>query len=156
MILDERANNESNAGSHPELRDADRSSTFFESVSRYLQETSCLSKKSTTIFLPTVQLANFKTLPLSKYTNQTCDYEVNACRFSQASKCSPNFRYRTYDGSCNNLEKPLMGRRLDCQRRLLPADYRDGLSSFRTSIDGSPLPNPRLLSVKLLGSEDKR
>ena len=72
VLLDEQATKDSDAGSPPELTDADRNSVFLESASRFLQETSCLSKKSTTIFIPNLKLSNFKTV--QNYTNPTRDY----------------------------------------------------------------------------------
>lgn len=37
-------------------------------------------------------------------------------------------RYRTFDGTCNNIERPSMGAADQCNKRLLPASYRDGIS----------------------------
>lgn len=37
----------------------------------------------------------------------------------------------------------------------LPPDYKDGISQFRTSADGSPLPNARILSTRLFGRDDR-
>lgn len=40
--------------------------------------------------------------------------------------CKPQ-RYRHYNGLCNNLERPYWGAALTAFRRLLPADYADGM-----------------------------
>jgi peroxidase len=56
--------------------------------------------------------------------------------------------YRTFDGSCNNLERKWMGMEKTPQQRILRASYDDGISSMR-SRSYSPsgiLPNPRLLA----------
>ncbi|KAL0851618.1 hypothetical protein ABMA28_007396 [Loxostege sticticalis] len=61
--------------------------------------------------------------------------------------CAPS-KYRTLDGSCNNIEHPLRwGVSNTPFRRVLPADYGDGISSPRTGIDGAKLPSARDVSV---------
>lgn len=57
-----------------------------------------------------------------------------------------NSKYRTFDGSCNNLRHPYWGKSFVCHIRLLPPDYSDGLHAPRLSYSGYNLPNPRLLS----------
>lgn len=37
-----------------------------------------------------------------------------------------------------------------CHKRLLPADYSDGIKAFRKSINGQDLPNARLVTNYLL------
>lgn len=57
-----------------------------------------------------------------------------------------NSKYRTIDGSCNNVRHPYWGKSYVCHIRLLPPDYADGVSEPRLSHDGSPLPNTRTVS----------
>ena len=42
------------------------------------------------------------------------------------SECDENSPYRTYDGSCNNLENPDWGKAFTPQGRLMPALYDNG------------------------------
>ena len=65
-------------------------------------------------------------------------------------ECNPMSKYRTMDGSCNNLARPTWGRANTCHRRLLPPDYADGIEVPRVAHDSSELPNPRSLSTNLL------
>lgn len=66
-------------------------------------------------------------------------------------------RYRTYDGTCNNLFFPLNGAAVTPFPRLLPAEYEDGISSpmgYQQAISNDqyspPWPSPRLISWKIV------
>jgi len=62
--------------------------------------------------------------------------------------CKPDYPYRSQDGSCNNLENPWWGKTETPYKRLLPAEYDDGVDTPRIiATDGSYLPNPRSISV---------
>ena len=54
---------------------------------------------------------------------------IDQCPFptkaEQMSTCNPGQRYRTIDGSCNNLENPLWGKSFRPMGRFLPAEYGD-------------------------------
>ncbi|UXI20334.1 putative Xaa-Pro aminopeptidase P [Sarcoptes scabiei] len=69
---------------------------------------------------------------------------VDRCEQSSIH-CKPT-KYRSADGSCNNLQYPDWGKSFTCFQRLLPPAYADGQSAPRKSISGGPLPNPRVLS----------
>ncbi|XP_050067146.1 peroxidase-like [Anopheles maculipalpis] len=61
----------------------------------------------------------------------------------------PQNPYRTFDGSCNNLQNPSSGAANTQFTRLIPAKYSDGKSRPAVATDGSDLPNPRVLSVEV-------
>ncbi|KAI6195792.1 Oxidase/peroxidase, protein [Aphelenchoides besseyi] len=73
--------------------------------------------------------------------------------FSKSGICGKSLppcsstNYRSYDGSCNNVQSPTWGAAFAAFRREIAPDYSDEISDFRTSIiNDYPLPNPRLLS----------
>ncbi|KAJ8322279.1 hypothetical protein KUTeg_000750 [Tegillarca granosa] len=77
-------------------------------------------------------------------------------------KCNSYSRYRTADGSCNNLRNPALGAALTPQRRLIEAQHHDGRffkvttivyvysagfnSPKMLGVDGHKLPSPRMIS----------
>lgn len=63
-------------------------------------------------------------------------------------------RFRTLDGTCNNLKNPLWGSANMRYGRLLTPRYGDGISSPTNSIEGQDLPNARLVSLIVFGEED--
>ena len=76
---------------------------------------------------------------------------------------TPTFnRFRTIDGTCNNLEHPLLGAADTALTRLIPSQYEDGISSLRGSIQNRhggifnktafqpPSPSPRHISETII------
>lgn len=63
-------------------------------------------------------------------------------------------RYRTLDGTCNNVQNPMWGSANNRYARLLTPRYGDGISSPPTSVTGQELPNSRLVSLVVFGEED--
>ncbi|XP_067203363.1 uncharacterized protein [Linepithema humile] len=64
------------------------------------------------------------------------------------SACDPTTPFRTLSGHCNNLRNPSLGKSLTTFARLLPPAYEDGVSKPRsTSVTGTQLPNPRVIST---------
>ncbi|XP_066998019.2 peroxidase [Anabrus simplex] len=64
--------------------------------------------------------------------------------------CDVHARYRTYDGSCNNLEHPKWGMAGEAFTRLLLPVYEDGIFTPRKAVDSSDLPSGRLLRTTLI------
>jgi len=70
-------------------------------------------------------------------------------------KCDESCPYRSIDGSCNNCENTWWGKANTVYSRLAKPDYDDKVQCPRTTAkDGSPLPNERLVSLKLTKSFD--
>ncbi|XP_071443375.1 peroxidase [Hetaerina americana] len=66
----------------------------------------------------------------------------------QPVQCDPKSKYRTIDGSCNNLNNPRLGTPNMPYGRLVPYRYSDGTSAPADfSVKGGQLPSPRLLST---------
>lgn len=64
-------------------------------------------------------------------------------------KCDPNAKYRSINGSCNNLKIPTWGSALTPFFRLLDASFSDGYYDLRKQTNGSALPYPRVLNVDI-------
>ncbi|XP_050497298.1 chorion peroxidase [Diabrotica virgifera virgifera] len=63
-------------------------------------------------------------------------------------ECNKFHKYRSFNGSCNNLKKPQeYGVAFRRFRRMLPPDYADGISRPRVSKSGRPLPSSRTVSL---------
>jgi len=67
-----------------------------------------------------------------------------------------NTRYRTIDGTCNNLNNPAWGSAGAPFFRILKPDYGDGLNSPRRSRAGAALPSARALSTAVIRNTDAR
>lgn len=61
--------------------------------------------------------------------------------------CNKFHKYRSFNGTCNNLKYPNYGEAYSQFRRLIPPDYSDGISSPRKAKNGSELPSARTVSV---------
>ncbi|KAG8445591.1 hypothetical protein GDO86_010388 [Hymenochirus boettgeri] len=65
-------------------------------------------------------------------------------------------KYRTHDGTCNNLQHPMWGASLTPFERLIKSVYENGFNLPRgisgRIYNGYPLPMPRLVSTTLIGT----
>ncbi|XP_048249478.1 chorion peroxidase-like isoform X3 [Haliotis rufescens] len=81
--------------------------------------------------------------------DDNCDQFLN-------TRCDSSSRYRTEDGSCNNLRKPLWGRAFIPMRRFQDPEYDDGVSDPRTTgQNGRKLPGARKVSLAVHESDNK-
>ena len=92
--------------------------------------------------------------------------QASGCRSPKTPVCDATSRFRTIDGTCNNLRKPLQGGTDTPFRRLLPAYYEDGvevpkgraqangcLKSFCNGPFSAPVPSARLASSLIVGDD---
>ncbi|XP_067680260.1 peroxidase-like [Haliotis asinina] len=80
--------------------------------------------------------------------------EVLSAKCGSNLTCTKTDKYRTADGSCNNIRHPDWGQSFIPMRRFLPSQYGDGISSPRTSgLYGIPLASPRLICTTLHTSD---
>jgi peroxidase len=76
----------------------------------------------------------------------TCDLVV--------PECDPTYKYRSYDGSCNNLQHPTWGMLHSVFARIFEPRYSDGIELPPVAADGSELPNARKIISSLLQDQD--
>ncbi|XP_058467480.1 uncharacterized protein LOC131440325 isoform X2 [Malaya genurostris] len=78
------------------------------------------------------------------------------CPSREPPPCVPaSRRYRTHDGTCNNRKKPRWGAAQMPFHRFLAPDYTDGVEGIRRSINGSPLPSARFVSLVVHGTRQE-
>lgn len=72
---------------------------------------------------------------------------ADRCFSGKSYGCDARAKYRTVDGTCNNLRRPWWGSVNTAHVRLMEPYYEDGVSEYRRSqADGTELPSARLLS----------
>ncbi|XP_014230679.1 peroxidase [Trichogramma pretiosum] len=77
----------------------------------------------------------------------------SSCNINEPLAC-PSSRYRSYDGSCNNLREPSWGAANTRYSRLAPANYADNVHAPPVSQNGNPLPLAREVSFTLFPDVD--
>jgi peroxidase len=68
--------------------------------------------------------------------------------------CPAKAKYRSYDGSCNNLQNPGWGMPFSRYVRMVRPNYSDGKSAIPLAKNKKPLPNARLLSNKMFPDKE--
>ena len=68
--------------------------------------------------------------------------------------CDPAETFRSYDGTCNNLQQPLWGAATTPFQRTLLPQYSDGVWRPKVSKSGSALPSARLVSINIVPDVD--
>lgn len=82
-------------------------------------------------------------------TNSTSDPNSADCPKDPSCLTAITSKYRTPDGTCNNLRWPSWGKAFWPYNRVLNPSYGDGINSPRLSKAKEELPNVRDLSVEL-------
>ncbi|XP_041989070.1 peroxidase-like [Aricia agestis] len=77
------------------------------------------------------------------------DANLTASVCGQEVSCCPYTRYRSLDGSCNNLENPGWGTTKSTYMRLLENRYSDSIFKLPRMDTGDNMPNARELSIRL-------
>ncbi|KAL1452727.1 hypothetical protein WDU94_006931 [Cyamophila willieti] len=89
--------------------------------------------------------------PINKFKAQSEDEQNIADQCFQRTQCNGGAKYRTADGTCNNLRRTWWGSVNTAHVRLMRPYYEDGVSQYRVSqADSSELPSARLLSRTFL------
>ena len=57
------------------------------------------------------------------------------CKPNTPNNCSESYPYRSFNGSCNNLEHPDWGMALTAFKRLRRPIYADGKTIFKSSLN---------------------
>ncbi|GFT01609.1 peroxidase [Nephila pilipes] len=86
--------------------------------------------------------------PHSTYSIDTTPEDPNRCTDNVPSRCDPTYPYRTFDGTCNNLDHPRWGSANECYLRFQKAFY-EGYGEVRKSMRGNSLPEPRQLTLNI-------
>ncbi|CAG2110241.1 unnamed protein product, partial [Medioppia subpectinata] len=126
------------------LREIHENQRLFEEVSRHLIQNRSLSREEALSLKHNPRVESHKLIRVKRQT----------CRSKQAISCPAKSRFRTPDGSCNNVRNTRWGKSFECIARLLDPEYADGVSVPRVARSGRPLPNPRILSVSIHAQED--
>nr|XP_033333242.1 peroxidase-like isoform X3 [Megalopta genalis] len=80
----------------------------------------------------------------------------SACSTTRVMDCDSEDKYRSIDGSCNNIENPSWGSAMTAYNRILFPQYFDGIQEPRHMGQArKPLPGARSVTVALSGTDDR-
>ncbi|KAG1666081.1 Chorion peroxidase [Nymphon striatum] len=110
----------------------------------YFTKKAILEKMTWEIQICTAKdVAEFRNMAIPNVLNAKCPKQITCDKVTR--------KYRTIDGTCNNLKRPLEGSSNTAQGRLLEAVYEDGISVPRKSSKlGGRLKSPRYISSKIM------
>jgi len=93
----------------------------------------------------------------SSFNSETSKAIKERCPWVPAPTCNPNMQFRTFDGSCNNLKEPNMGRTGTPYQRILLPDYAKGSLDLprKSSAGNVELPSARIVSNALSVGDSK-
>ncbi|CAF0918628.1 unnamed protein product [Brachionus calyciflorus] len=103
---------------------------------------------------------NFETQDVLTHSQLRQISDLSGCfRYKRKVNCSQRcLNYRSFDGTCNNLNNPRWGAANTALKRLLPAEYENGFSTPKGwnkshLYHGYMLPNARDVTTKLLTTD---
>lgn len=125
--------------------------SFHHGVRQYTGDTTARSKSKTALLAMRILMENggysSNDFQQEKAKTMFRRYNELSCDLPQPGECDFESKYRTADGSCNNVENPDWGMTGAMQQRVLANDYDDNLGHPRTKgFRKRALPNPRKVS----------
>ena len=85
---------------------------------------------------------------LRMFSSDTSDAINDVCPWTPAPSCDRGAKYRSFDGTCNNLKEPNYGRAVTPYQRILLPEYAGKLHLPRKSVEnGEELPSARIVSA---------
>ncbi|KAK2585039.1 hypothetical protein KPH14_008560 [Odynerus spinipes] len=80
----------------------------------------------------------------------------DTCIASHLAACDPKMKYRSIDGSCNNIDNPSWGRSMTAYTRILFPEYLDGIQEPRNiGQTKTALPSARIVSATMAEYNDQ-
>ena len=127
------------------LEKINQDASFFLEKTKKVQESQHLTSKQAGIGLRK---------DFNKNTSKILD---ERCTWRETTVCDEKKKYRSYNGTCNNLKEPNYGRTGTPLQRMLPAEYSENTISLPRENDGEPLPGARSVSNSVsVGSNNRK
>lgn len=122
---------------------------FYQQLSTALNEEAVEGVESAVVAEATLRCLKEKEVSLEELRKSDWRFlqkEWPQCQESHLT-CSARNKFRSVDGTCNNLQHPRWGAALQPFRRLLPAEYEDGFSVPKPSFPTGIHPPGRQVSI---------